>query len=274
MADESSMELCCILEAAHRLLSLGQVAYQRDVYYRYRGVLRSVERVGLLCARLAAFLGVQPPQLRIIPCPKGVLFGRVSLELDDGSVVDFSGRNGHVLPPAESVQRVVFHRDVHTLVLTAFFALLQSGFGERFPDVLLATGKGYPDFNTRRLLAACFGTLDIAVLVDYDPDGAHIFQVYCEGGLDGSRVCMPNCRWAGLHCSMTRVGRWGLDVSRMIEFTARDRGLALRLMQHWSCVPALRRRMARMAYRGKKAELEVVTQFRAMALSYIESLIY
>ncbi|KAJ2770251.1 endodeoxyribonuclease [Coemansia nantahalensis] len=214
----------------YQLLSLGQVAYQRDVYYRYRDVLRSVQNVRALCSTVAAFLGVPPPQLRIIPCPKGVLFGKVALELDDGSAVTFTGRN------------------------TAFFALLQAGFGERFPNVLLATGKGYPDLNTRRFVAKFLGTLDIAVLVDHDPNGAHIFQVYSEGGLDGSQI-------------------WGLDVRQALEFTLHDRSLALRLVHHWSQTPVLRRRMARMAYRGKKTELEAVTQYRAMTLEYVASLI-
>ncbi|KAJ2683402.1 hypothetical protein IWW39_005520 [Coemansia spiralis] len=65
---------------------------------------------------------------------------------------------------------------------------------------------------------------------------------------------------------MTRVGKWGLNVDKMIEHTSRDRSLALRLLKHWDSNVELRRRMAKMLYRGKKAELEAITQYRGMLL--------
>ncbi|KAJ2609491.1 hypothetical protein H4S08_004033, partial [Coemansia sp. RSA 1365] len=82
-----------------------------------------------------------------------------------------------------------------------------------------------------------------------------------------------NARWAGLDCSMARIGRWGLDANRMIEFTFHDWRLGLRLLKHWAQRPTLRRRIARMVYRGKKAELEIVTRFREMLLDYVDSVV-
>ncbi|KAJ2746147.1 endodeoxyribonuclease [Coemansia sp. BCRC 34301] len=178
------MRIYCILYMSYRLLMSGQVAYQRDVYYRDKVLLKSVDN-------------------------------------------------------------------------TVFFALVQSGFQERFPQVILATGKGYPDVNTRELLAMFSNSLRVSVLVDCDPDGAHIYQ------------CFPHARWAGLHCSTARIGKWGLNADQMITYTSRDRGLALRLLRHWISSTALRRRLAKMLYCGKKAELEAVTQYRNMLLQYV-----
>ncbi|KAJ2417044.1 hypothetical protein GGI10_000500 [Coemansia sp. RSA 2530] len=72
---------------------------------------------------------------------------------------------------------------------------------------------------------------------------------------------------------MTRVGKWGLNVDKMIEHTGRDRSLALRLLKHWDSNVELRRRMAKMLYRGKKAELEAITQYRGMLLEYVAAIL-
>ncbi|KAJ2748286.1 hypothetical protein GGI19_006180, partial [Coemansia pectinata] len=57
---------------------------------------------------------------------------------------------------------------------------------------------------------------------------------------------------------MVRIGKWGLDIGQLIEYTRHDWGLALRLLNHWISDTALRWRMAKMLYRGKKAELEAI----------------
>ncbi|KAJ2061606.1 hypothetical protein GGI17_002979 [Coemansia sp. S146] len=129
------------------------------------------------------------------------------------------------------------------------------------------------DINTRELLAMFSGDLRVSVLVDCDPDGAHIYQVYAEGGWSNCQFHFRHARWAGLHCSLARIGKWGLDVEQLIEYTRRDRGLALRLLNHWISDTALRRRMAKMLYRGKKAELEAITQYRNMLLEYVNSIL-
>ncbi|KAJ2026135.1 hypothetical protein GGH13_005615 [Coemansia sp. S155-1] len=72
---------------------------------------------------------------------------------------------------------------------------------------------------------------------------------------------------------MARIGKWGLDTGQLIEYTRRDRSLALRLLNHWISSTVLRRRMAKMLYRGKKAELEAITQYRCVLLEYVNSIL-
>ncbi|KAJ2608922.1 hypothetical protein EV177_004726 [Coemansia sp. RSA 1804] len=115
--------------------------------------------------------------------------------------------------------------------------------------------------------------MPVSVLVDYDPDGAHIFRMYAEGGLKNTTPVLAHARWAGLHCSCGRIGNWGLDPESTIEFTAHDRRLSLHLVKEWEKSTGLRRRMAKMAYRGKKVELEAITQFRSMLLAYIDHIL-
>ncbi|KAJ2241342.1 hypothetical protein GGI13_007367 [Coemansia sp. RSA 455] len=129
------------------------------------------------------------------------------------------------------------------------------------------------DINTRELLAKFSNNLRVSVLVDCDPDGAHIYQVYAEGGWSKCQFHFPHARWPGLHCSMARIGKWGLDTGQLIEYTRRDRSLALRLLNHWVSSTVLRRRMAKMLYRGKKAELEAITQYRCVLLEYVNSIL-
>ncbi|KAJ2867913.1 hypothetical protein GGH94_000463 [Coemansia aciculifera] len=72
---------------------------------------------------------------------------------------------------------------------------------------------------------------------------------------------------------MARIGKWGLDIGKLIEYTRRDRGLTLRLLNHWISDTALRRRMAKMLYRGKKAEVEAIAQYRNMLLEYVNNIL-
>ncbi|KAJ2162231.1 endodeoxyribonuclease [Coemansia sp. RSA 552] len=256
-ANEKGLQVLCILETAHQLLSSGQVAYQRDVYYRHKEMLKSVENVRCLCQKIALFFEVAPASLNVISCPKGLMYGRVAIELCNGTVVEFTGQN----------QRVVLQED------TAFLALLESGFRERFPQAILVTGRGYPDINTREIVRQFPEKLSVALLVDYDPDGAHIYQVYTEGGLGGAQKWAMEGRWAGLHCTTGRIGPWQLDTSKLAEFTGHDWALGLRLVRHWAGSAAAatqRRAMARMVYRGKKAELEVITERRQALMDYVE----
>ncbi|KAI8320284.1 DNA topoisomerase IV, alpha subunit [Martensiomyces pterosporus] len=255
------VELITIMETACQLLSSGQLAYQRDVYYRNAAVLKSTENVRALCNEIAFHFGVLPVELNIasISCPKGLIHGHATVELNDGSKLDCSIFGGLSMP--------------HTRFVTVFFALTQCGFLERFPMALLVTGKGYPDVNTREILAMLPCWMQICVLVDSDPDGAHIFQVYSEGGWRKTLPWLLNARWAGLHCSATHIGSWGLDLDKTQEFSARDRRLALKLAKRWRAVPDRRRRMAKMLYLGKKAELELVTQHRTVLLDYISDIV-
>ncbi|KAI9500263.1 Spo11/DNA topoisomerase VI subunit A [Coemansia spiralis] len=255
------LEIYCLLEIAFRLLSTGQIAYQRDIYYRHKSLLKSTENVRALCCKIAFFLDVPPAQLNIISCPKGRMYGNLSIELIDGSTLDYSQDFAHGLPHV-SLSATVYDR---LLIPTAFFALIQSGFGQKFPWVVLVTGKGYPDINTREILSLFATKLPVSVLVDYDPDGANIFKVYA--------LQLPHACWAGMHCTMVRIGKWGLDLDIMTEFSVRDRKLALQLIENWKNSVFRRRRMAKMLYRGKKAELEMITQFRAMLVDYIQHII-
>ncbi|KAJ2592422.1 hypothetical protein H4R99_006415 [Coemansia sp. RSA 1722] len=79
--------------------------------------------------------------------------------------------------------------------------------------------------------------------------------------------------WVGLHCSMSRIEKWGLNLEWLNEFTARDRNLAIKQIQHWVNNKQLRRITARMLYCGKKAEIESITQYREMLQRYITSIV-
>lgn len=64
-----------------------------------------------------------------------------------------------------------------------FFNLLSLNFFNYFPDLLLVTGKGYPDFQTREFLIGLkeiYGeNLEYFYLGDLDPHGIEIYLNYC-----------------------------------------------------------------------------------------------
>ncbi|KAI9469514.1 Spo11/DNA topoisomerase VI subunit A [Coemansia mojavensis] len=271
-ATQKGLELCCIVEAACQLVQLGQIAYQRDVYYRYKHILHNVSNVSKLCQQVAEFLGICSSQLNIIPSPKGMVFGSVDIELRNGTTTSCLLKNGQYIPPVCLVQ-VICRHEVKAIILvekqTAFQAILECGFSQHFPWAMLITGKGYPDKNTCQFIEQTSHGIPVYAIVDYDPDGACIYKTYAEYCSTKSPCRSANTIWAGLHCTLARVDRWGLDVSKMAEYTQRDRKLSMSLIKHWVDVPEYRRRMSKMVYCGKKVELEAVTQIRAMLLNYI-----
>ncbi|ORX74227.1 hypothetical protein DL89DRAFT_280679 [Linderina pennispora] len=84
------LEAVCILDIVYQLLRTGQIAYQRDIYYRDIALFKSTANVRVLCNKIALYFNVSPARLNIIPCPTGLIYGNVSVELGDGNTIDYS----------------------------------------------------------------------------------------------------------------------------------------------------------------------------------------
>lgn len=87
---------------------------------------------------------------------------------------------------------------------TVFQNLIEQKVFEKIHNMILITGKGYPDISTRLFLKKIVMSKDIKVycLVDGDPYGIHIMTVYRYGskGLDHvkKRITCPEVRWIGI----------------------------------------------------------------------------
>jgi meiotic recombination protein SPO11 len=151
----------------------------------------------LKCTRLSLGLRAQP---------KGYALGFVS---SNPSLVT-------PIPAFGSVQELhplfseLSHREVpptHLIIVekhTVLHRLSQSGLVHEFPFLLAVTGKGYPDIDTRRFLAALKATLNIQFLglCDLNPHGYSLMGTYSYGSIrgaaEGFRYCVPGLIIIGL----------------------------------------------------------------------------
>lgn len=119
-------------------------------------------------------------------------------------------------------------------------------------DVILISGKGYPDIATSELVKCLVDThgdsLICAALVDGDPHGLDILSVYRHGSsnraFDRARLAAPNLGWLGvrsedlreylirLECSLRMLSAHSCDVqdSALLPLTSRDRKKALSML--------------------------------------------
>lgn len=145
------------------------------------------------------------------------------------------------------------------------------------PRLILRKGKGYPDVATRELLRLMsasspmngFQSPPVFALVDFDPDGLAILDVYTNGSTalasETYRLAVPGIRRIGLGgehirgVSQTDSGQGLLPLSR------RDRRKAISMLGHESTTDghsecARRHDLQLMLMLGFKAELEILDE--------------
>ncbi len=88
---------------------------------------------------------------------------------------------------------------------TLFFNLVGNyQFFRKFPNAILITGKGYPDYITKIFIKKLYNIVNIPFLYfgDHDPHGFEIYLNYIFGSIQSSKennfMCLGNIKWIGL----------------------------------------------------------------------------
>eukprot|EP00842_Homolaphlyctis_polyrhiza_P003414 jgi/Hompol1/4073/HPOL_000904-RA len=169
---------------------------KRDLFYSNVSLFETQTRVDRIVDDLACALGVTRSDIKILILASGAVIS-----------CNASPKTGVLIPVADPVVSLSVDPIISSVLVVekdaTFLSMLQSGFADTSPNVVLITGKGFPDIATRRLVCMLgntvkinsdqanlhdefiqeFGQLDreastqslpIEILVDADPDRLHM----------------------------------------------------------------------------------------------------
>lgn len=164
-----------------------QIAKQRkrEIFYKHTEHFHDQSELDEIFKHFFFLLKIRRSQLNVLNSPKGLVFGALSI-LVDGELLSLNQS------PLKSSGQLISFEDfsvVHSklrfvLVVekeTVFFSLLSQNFLASFPDALLVTGRGYPDFTTKRFLKQLTNQIPNCMFLylgDFDPFGIDIFLNY------------------------------------------------------------------------------------------------
>lgn len=243
------------------------IVTKRDIYYKDVKLFKTPEKVEWAIAKICRGLKADRHQLNVISSPKGLIYGEIKLFMNSGEIITVAKdkTQGPVMIPT-TLCELQFVRLINNLVDTVIIVEKEAVFRELYENltenVILITGKGYPDIATRRLLN-CIQTIYPQVnfygLVDSDPHGIEILSIYRNGSKratdNNENLICPALQYLGVSL---------LDYERgWIDYGPHDYKKALSLLKkervHCSYYSReLLRELQLGVFIGKKAEMNVL----------------
>ncbi|KAG8748127.1 endodeoxyribonuclease [Ceratobasidium sp. 414] len=226
---------------------------------------------------LAATWGLRRADLNIRAALKGIFFSScLTLYLSHGEIIRGLDHEGTLIPVGEDIIRIEVDEKCQWILViekeAVFQTLVRLSFATKHEDIgpgIIITGKGYPDLATRQLVAALSVQLPehvpLLALVDGDPHGLEIFLTYQLGSKsmahENDQLVAPRLEWIGV--TMEDIEELGIDSSKMIELSLKDRRKATSMLDNPDLPEELAFQLEQMLDTGLKAEIEVVSATRA-----------
>ncbi|XP_037948707.1 meiotic recombination protein W68 [Teleopsis dalmanni] len=205
-----------ILAEVHQHLLQSSTSMFRELFYKNPVFTRNQTNIYRAVHDVCGILQTSPWNLGIFSSGKGLIAGAISICLHNGDVIDCRRQMNATLLPQDI--RMIHHFQTNAaLVLiiekdTVFEYLLSRNILSLLGvDIILITGRGYPDMCTRYFVNQLntIYQLPVYILVDADPYGIEIMLVYRHGSRTlangGIHLACPNLLWVGIHPSEINV---------------------------------------------------------------------
>ncbi|KAF8604722.1 DNA topoisomerase IV, alpha subunit [Ceratobasidium sp. AG-I] len=280
---------------SHRALKENVPITKRDIFYTDVGLFEKQSVVDTLVDDLAATWGLRRGDLNIRASLKGLFCGSsLQLFLNNGDVIRGLDCDETLIPVGESISRIHVDEELRWVLVVekeaVFQTLRQLGFTSKYGDTgpgIIITGKGYPDLATRQLVSIFSADLPpesvlflpyssltkfdqyftiahsipILILVDADAHGLEIVTTYKFGSRamthENDLLVAPRLEWIGVrHDDLVGLG---VDLSRMLKLTARDRQKAECMLDNPNLEEDMRLELETMLNTGYKAEIEILS---------------
>lgn len=212
--------------------------------------------------RIFTSLNVLPTDLRIYSCPKGLVAGDLKITIETGEIIQCYSTTATTIPT--QVGNIIVETSAEAVLIvekdTVFKKLIEQKIFEKLENLLLLTGKGYPDINTRLFLKKLLEHKNIKVycLVDGDPYGIHIMTIYRYGSraLDHVReqISCPQVRWIGI--TPSEMKKLNLPMTTLSEF---DRNALNKLLEKEHISEQIKEELEILKTLGAKTEIEYVS---------------
>lgn len=169
--NEKSLCKLKLLQISYSLIKSGRFINKRSVYYQAVNIFKSQANVDLLTIHFMKKFNCEMNSLHIRPGLKGIFCGTLEFVFENKST---SILKGQCLIP--DMNQIVTIKHSYSLVIVVEKETILSRVLNR--KYLVVCGKGYPCYNTLRLLQKLEPKVRMVCLTDFDPHGLHIFLVY------------------------------------------------------------------------------------------------
>ena len=203
---------------------------KRELYYENVELFKSTSIIDTNESDLCSILGICRFDLPIFPSAKGLFCGNITLVNKYGNKLNINNSNMNNKINLINYEYLIedFYLDENTknniffsqknnnfrnkyfvLIVekeTLFFNLVGNyQFYSKFPNAIVITGKGYPDYITKifiKKLSIQLGNIPFIYFGDHDPHGFEIYLNYIFGSTqsckENSYMCIGNMKWVGL----------------------------------------------------------------------------
>jgi len=225
-----------LMSLVYRMIQQNQNSTIRDLFYESMNFFGNQNRLVQALRELSSFLKVPREALCVEASAKGLVAGSIAFRNPNGEVVQaLDSRHGMIVP--SKLHELTITTNARCVLFVEKDAIFQRLLDERIFDVLgpiiMITGKGYPDMQTRRLMSILnrIYHLKVYALVDCDPYGIEIAAVVKWGSYINSNaigddlwtcdLSVPDLVWLGLLPS--EVSSLALTLSASAELNDRDK---------------------------------------------------
>ena len=222
-----------------RLLKLSSIIYRkiktlssstkRELYYNNVEIFKSVDVTDSIISDLCSILVINKFERPIFPSAKGLFCGNILIKNEFGQELNIKSYNIFNKINLITYEYLIFdlkieyENEIKFILIvekeTLFFNLLENNYFKNiFPNCLIITGKGYPDFITKVFIKKIFNKLKNVpkfYFGDNDPHGLNIYLNYLFGSKNSSRenefMNISDLKWIGLNNEMVNNIKY-LDV--------------------------------------------------------------
>ncbi|XP_019746913.1 meiotic recombination protein SPO11 isoform X1 [Hippocampus comes] len=197
-----------ILSVTYTLVQSNSYATKRDIYYNHPQLFGSQKIVDRIVDDVSCMLKIPRRSLRVLATSKGLISGDLCYMEEDGTRINCHSNSAAVAVSSNiaGIRNIVSSAKFILVVEkdATFQRLLQDDFCTKLSPLIMITGKGFPDVNSRLMVRKLWDVLHVPVftLVDADPHGIEIMCIYKYGSLamsfEAQSLTIPNVMWLGL----------------------------------------------------------------------------
>ena len=224
---------------------------KRELYYENVELFKSTDIIDSNESDLCSFLGICRFDLPIFPSAKGLFCGNITLVNKYGNRLNINNTNMNSKINLINYEYLIeeffiddntrnginFFQSNYNNICQKYFVLIVEKetlffnlvgnyqFYSKFPNAIVITGKGYPDYITKifiKRLSEQLSNVPFIYFGDHDPHGLEIYLNYLFGSTqsckENSYMCIGNLKWVGLsHENIEMILKFGLINKEMMK---------------------------------------------------------
>ncbi len=224
---------------------------KRELYYENVELFKSTDIIDSNESDLCSILGICRFDLPIFPSAKGLFCGNITLVNKYGNRLNINNTNMNSKINLINYEYLIeeffiddntrnginFFQSNYNNICQKYFVLIVEKetlffnlvgnyqFYSKFPNAIVITGKGYPDYITKifiKRLSEQLNNIPFIYFGDHDPHGLEIYLNYLFGSTqsckENSYMCIGNLKWVGLsHENIEMILKFGLINKEMMK---------------------------------------------------------